>query len=234
MDMVENRFSADKLREGVRLFNLKRWEAALQELLNIDAGQFSPEENMELAYYLGLCYMKLERFDDALLYLEQVVTGSREPLRVYQCRLTLAYVYVITKRVKLAEFELDRLSKSGFESVQIYTTLGYTAWMQKQYKEAVEHYEKALELDENNATAINSLGYILADTNMDIARGLRLCRKAVDRSPQNAAYLDSLGWAYYKSGDTQESRIWLRRAYDLATHNSVIRAHLRLVVGERN
>jgi tetratricopeptide (TPR) repeat protein len=234
MDMVENRFSADKLREGVRLFNLKRWEAALQELLNIDAGQFSTEENAELAYYLGLCYMKLERFDDALLYLEQVVSNSREPLRVYQCRLTLAYVYVITKRVKLAEFELDRLSKSGFESVQIYTTLGYAAWMQKQYKEAVEYYEKALELDENNATAINSLGYILVDTNRDIARGLRFCRKAMDRSPQNAAYLDSLGWAYYKSGDTQESRVWLRRAYDLAPHNSVIRAHLRLVVGERN
>jgi tetratricopeptide (TPR) repeat protein len=234
MGMVENRFSEDKLREGIRLFNLKRWEAALQDLLNIDAGQFSAEENTELAYYLGLCYMKLDRFDDALLYLEQVVTNSQEPLRVYQCRLTLAYVYVITKRTKLAEFELDRLSKSGFESVQIYTTMGYAAWIQKQYKEAVDYYEKALELDENNTTAMNCLGYILADTNRDIARGLRLCRKAVDRAPQNAAYLDSLGWAYYKSGDTQESRMWLRRAFELAPHNSVIRAHMRLVVEERN
>ena len=31
---------------------------------------------MELAYYLGLCYSKLKRYDDALLYLEQVVTAS--------------------------------------------------------------------------------------------------------------------------------------------------------------
>ncbi|WP_010261547.1 tetratricopeptide repeat protein [Treponema primitia] len=230
--MVENRVSEERLKEGIRLFGLKRWEAALQELLRIDTGQCSVEENTELSYYLGLCYMKLERFDDALLYLEQVVTNSEEPLRVYQCRLTLAYVYVITKRAKLAEFELNRLSKSGFESVQIYTTLGYAAWTQKQYKQAVEYYEKAIELDENNATAMNGLGYILADTNMDISRGLRLCRKAVDRAPQNAAYLDSLGWAYYKGGNTQESRVWLRRAYDLSSHNSVIRAHLRLVVGD--
>jgi tetratricopeptide (TPR) repeat protein len=232
--MAGYRDADDKLKEGMRLFGLKRWEAALQELLKIDAGQFSAEENVDLAYYLGLCYMKLERYDDALLYLEQVVAKSEDPMRVYQCRLTLAYVYVTTKRAKLAEFELTRLSQSGFESVQIYTTLGYAAWTQKRYNDAVNYYEKALELDENNATAMNGLGYILVDSGIDLARGLRFCRKAVDRSPQNAAYLDSLGWAYYKNGEYTESRMWLRRAFDLAPHNSVIRAHMRLVVGEGN
>jgi Flp pilus assembly protein TadD len=112
--------------------------------------------------------------------------------------------------------------------------MGYAAWTQKRYEEAVDYYEKALELDENNATALNGLGYILVDSNIDPARGLRFCRKAVDRSPQNAAYLDSLGWAYYKNGEYTESRVWLRRAFDLAPHNSVIRAHMRLVVGESN
>jgi tetratricopeptide (TPR) repeat protein len=232
--MAGYRDADGKLKEGIRLFSLKRWEAALQELLRIDTGQFSVEENVDLAYYLGLCYMKLERHEDALLHLEQVVSHSEDPMRVYQCRLTLAYIYVITKRVKLAEFELTRLSQSGFESVQIYTTLGYAAWTQKRYGEAVNYYEKALELDENSATALNGLGYILADSGIDPARGLRFCRKAVDRSPQNAAYLDSLGWAYYKNGEYSESRVWLRRAFDLAPHNSVIRAHIRLVVGEGN
>jgi tetratricopeptide (TPR) repeat protein len=230
--MAGYRSSEEKLQEGMRLFNLKRWEAAVQEFLTIDTGIFTVEENTELAYYLGLCYMKLERFEDALIYLEQVVTNCQEPLRIYQCRLTLAYVYVVTKRVKLAEFELGRLTKSGFESVQIYTTLGYIAWEQKQFKEAVAYYEKALELDKSNTTAMNSLGYILTDTNMDPARGLRLCRKAVDKTPKNAAYLDSLGWAYYKTGDTKESRIWLRRAFDLAPKNADIRAHMRLVIGD--
>jgi tetratricopeptide (TPR) repeat protein len=231
--MAGYRDADDKLKEGIRLFGLKRWEAALQELLKIDAGQFSAEENLDRAYYLGLCYMKLERYDDALLYLEQVVANSEDPMRVYQCRLTLAFVYVTTKRTKLAEFELTRLGQSGFESVQIYTTMGYAAWTQKRYADAVDYYEKALELDENNATAMNGLGYILVDSNIDPARGLRFCRKAVDRSPQNASYLDSLGWAYYKNGEYAESRVWLRRAFDLAPHNSVIRAHMRLVVGER-
>jgi tetratricopeptide (TPR) repeat protein len=232
--MAGYRDADEKLKEGMRLFGLKRWEAALKELLRIDAEGFSAEGNVDLAYYLGLCYMKLERYDDALLYLEQVVSNSEDPMRVYQCRLTLAYVYVITRRIKLAEFELTRLSQSGFESVQIYTTLGYAAWMQKRYKEAVNYYEKALELDENSPTALNGLGYILADSGIDPARGLRFCRRAVDRSPQNAAYLDSLGWAYYKNGEYTESRTWLRRAFDLAPSNAEIRAHMRLVVGEGN
>jgi tetratricopeptide (TPR) repeat protein len=211
---------------------MKRWEIALQELLRVDAEKFSETERAELAYYLGLCYTKLSRYDDALLYLEQVVTAGHDILRVYQCRMTLAYIYVITSRSKMAEFELKRLQHNGFESAQLYTTLAYAAWLQKNYKNAVDLYEKALDLDENNATAMNSLGYILADTDIDVMRGLRLCRKAVDKKPQSPAYLDSLGWAYFKSGELLEARTWLRRALELAPQEKEIREHLRIVTGE--
>jgi tetratricopeptide (TPR) repeat protein len=211
---------------------MKRWEIALQELLRVDAERFSGEERADLAYYLGLCYTKLARYDDALLYLEQVVTSGQDVLRVYQCRMTLAYIYVITKRSRMAEFELKRLQHNGFESAQLYATLAYAAWLQKNYKNAVDLYEKALDLDENNATAMNSLGFILADTDTDLMRGLRLCRKAVDKKPQNPAYLDSLGWAYFKSGELLEARTWLRRALELAPQEKEIREHLRIVTGE--
>jgi tetratricopeptide (TPR) repeat protein len=220
------------LQEGIRLYRLKRWEIALQELLQVNADKFEPEENAELAYYLGLCYTKLERFDDALLYLEQVVTSSHDPLRVYQCRMTLAYIYVITKRSKMAEFELNRLANNGFESAQLYATLAYAAWSQKRYQQAVDYYEKALELDENNTTALNGLGFVLVDTDMDLLRGLRCCRKAVDLKPQSAAYLDSLGWAFFKNGELLEARTWLRRAVEAAPQQKEIREHYRTVTGE--
>jgi len=221
------------LKEGIRLYRLKRWDQALAELLEVNTERFSPEDNIELAYYLGLCFTKLERYDDALLYLEQVVTSGHDPLRIYQCRMTLAYIYVITRRSKLAEFELKRLANSGFESALLFTTLAYAAWSQKHYKQAVDYYEKALDLDSNNATALNGLGYVLADTDIDIMRGLRCCRKAVDLRPHNAAYLDSLGWAYYKSGELLEARTWLRRALDAAPEQKVIKDHFNAIAGER-
>jgi tetratricopeptide (TPR) repeat protein len=220
------------LQEGVRLYRLKRWDLALQELLKVNPDKFNPGENTELAYYLGLCYTKLERYDNALLYLEQVVTSGKDPLRIYQCRMALAYIYVITKRSKMAEFELHRLASKGFESAQLYTTLAYAAWTQKRFRQAVDYYEKALDLDDSNTTALNGLGYVLTDTGMDPLRGFRCCKKAVDLKPQNAAYLDSLGWAYYKNGEFLEARTWLRRAIEADPQQKEIKEHLRIAMGE--
>jgi tetratricopeptide (TPR) repeat protein len=221
------------LNEGIRLYRLKRWDLALAELLSVNTDRFNPEENGELAYYLGLCYTKLECYDDALLYLEQVVTSGQDVLRTYQCRMTLAYIYVVTKRTKMAEFELRRLAQNGFESAQLYTTLAYASWAQKHYKQAIEYYERALDLDGNNTTALNGLGFLLVDTDMDLLRGLRCCKKAVDLKPQNPAYLDSLGWAYFKNGEFLEARTWLRRAMEAAPEKTEIKEHFQTVTGER-
>ncbi|MDR0525351.1 MAG: tetratricopeptide repeat protein [Spirochaetaceae bacterium] len=224
------------IEEGIRLYNMKRWELAVQAFLKA-SDRIEPDDDaqsLELAYYLGLCYTKLEEFDEALIYLEQVVTGAQDALRINQCRMTLAYIYVITKRSKMAESEIARLTESGFESVQVYTILAYTAWADRQYQKAVDLYKKALQLDNNNATAINGLGYILVDTAMDPQNGLLFCKKAVDMNPKNPSYLDSLGWAYFKNGNHKEAVNWLRRALDLALapQQKEIRNHIKIVAGE--
>jgi len=222
-----------KIQEGVNLYRKKNWDKALKEFLSLDKSEFNFDEKNEIAYYLGLCYTKLKQYDEALTCLEQVVTLGADILRVYQCRMTLAYIYVITKRVRMAEYELKRLQSSGMESPILYNTLAYAAWVQKQNKNAIELYEKTLEIDSDNATAMNCMGYILADSGMDIMRALRLCRRAVDFKPHNAAYLDSLGWAYYKSGEILEARTWLRRALDIAPEEKEIQRHFKIVSGER-
>lgn len=223
---------AGTLREGIRLYRSKRWELALAELLQVESDDLEDDENIDLAYFLGLSYTKLERFDDALLYLEQVVTAEPDAIRSYQCRLALAYIYSVTERSRLAEFELKKLIDSGYESPQIYATLGYASWLQKRVEPAVEYYRKALALDGDNANALNGLGYILADSEKDARKGLGLCKRAVDMKPQTPAYLDSLGWAHFKNGNILEARTWLRRALDLAPRRGEIAAHMRIVVGE--
>jgi hypothetical protein len=52
--------------------------------------------------------------------------------------MTLAYIYAVTGRSKLAEFELGRLVGGGFESVQMYTTLAYAAWSQRHYQKSID------------------------------------------------------------------------------------------------
>ncbi len=223
---------AGSLREGIRLYRAKRWELALSELLQVDGTSLDREDVSDLAYFLGLSYTKLERYDDALLYLEQVVTAGADLRRARQCRMALALVYSITGRSRLAEFELNQLIGAGFESAQVYSTLAYAAWTQKQLDPAVDNYRKALRLEKENPNALNGLGYVLSDSEHNPRQGLSLCKKAVDLRPQNPAYLDSLGWAHFKLGDLPEARTWLRRALDIAPRHPDIASHMRVVLGE--
>ncbi|MBU0616204.1 MAG: tetratricopeptide repeat protein, partial [Planctomycetes bacterium] len=61
----------------------------------------------------------------------------------------------------------------------------------------------------------NDLGYVWVDLGMNLDRAGELIRLAVATEPWNAAYLDSLGWAYYKGGDFSNARKYLARAAQL-------------------
>jgi tetratricopeptide (TPR) repeat protein len=68
---------------------------------------------------------------------------------------------------------------------------------------------KAIELDRKNHLALNYLGYsfLLEDKNIDEA--FNLIQQAVNLDPENGAYLDSLGWAYYKKGNYKMAEKYL-------------------------
>jgi Flp pilus assembly protein TadD len=218
-----------ELKEAARLYAAGDWRGALAALAQVDSTQ---ENHLDLAYYLGLCHARLSDWDEALLFLEQVVTASEDFLRVGQCRLALAYVYSMTGRSKLAEYELDQLLKIGYRSVQVLAALGHTSWKQGYAENAENWYAAALDKDPENPSALNGLGYVLASEGKDSARALTLCRKAVDRSPRNAAYLDSLGWAYHALGFEDEARDYIARALALAPQTEEIREHARVLALE--
>ena len=215
---------SEPLREAARAYAAGDWMGCLGFL---DAVDSTLVNHLELAYLLGLAHARLEHWDTALLYLEQVVTGSDEVLRICQCRLLLSWIYLTTGRAKLAEYELQQLTLSGFESVQTCTGFGYAAWEQGHADDAVRWYEKALTLDDDNANALNGLGYVLAISGRDLPRALACCRRAVALSPENPAYIDSLAWACYRSGRNDEGRQLILRALSLSPDHAEILAHAR-------
>ncbi len=214
------------MTQGVRLYRQRKFQEALEALLETEVEQ---QDYAELSYYLGLCYTQLGQYDEALLYLEQVVSSDLSFPHLYQSRMILGYIYAITGRSRLAEFEFARLLEDGYESPAVYAALAYANHDQGKVAPAIANLEKALELDPDNANAKNSLGYILADQGIKVDRALKFCVAAVERSPENAAYLDSLGWAQYQSGRVREAADTLRRAQMLAPTNRVIAEHLNEV-----
>ncbi len=217
------------MNEGIALYKKGLYKEALQELLSADA---DPGEYPELAYYLGLCYTKLEKYDEALLYLEQVVTSNLGESIAAQARLILGYIYSITGRHRLAEYELKELIKAGYRTVQVYAALGHIAFLQGMERQSVEYLKEAVKLDPDNATALNNLGYVLAEMEDELDQAISMCKKAHDMKPDNPAYLDSLGWVCYKKGRKAEARSYLRRALSLLPDNHIIRSHLKELRGD--
>ncbi len=75
--------------------------------------------------------------------------------------------------------------------------------------------ESLFELAPRDAGLSNDLGYTLIDRGLQLQRATRLVRFATAEDPLNPAYLDSLGWAYYKAGDFSQARHFLGRAVQL-------------------
>ena len=84
------------LQSGKNLYSQKAYEDALAFFLSLPSDVVV--DKIEVSYYLGLCYTKLQRYDDALLFLEQVVTSGTQLDRVLQCRFLLAIIYALSGR----------------------------------------------------------------------------------------------------------------------------------------
>jgi tetratricopeptide (TPR) repeat protein len=82
-----------------------------------------------------------------------------------------------------------------------------------------------LKREPENPTALNFLGYLLADHNRRLEEAEELIRRAVEQEPDNGAFLDSFGWVYYRLGRLQEARLKLERAA-LLSGDSVVHEHL--------
>jgi tetratricopeptide (TPR) repeat protein len=82
-----------------------------------------------------------------------------------------------------------------------------------QTKESVRNFESLLKERPEDASLLNALGYSLADRNQKLPRAEILIRKALEASPDNPAFLDSLGWVRFRRGDIPGALPYLERAY---------------------
>jgi len=215
------------LSEGITHYKNGKYSDALAFFLALPAD--SGADKMDIAYYLGLCYSKLQKYDDALMYLEQVVTSGSHLERTLQCRFLLAVIYAISGRKRLADFELGKLLETGYMTPSVYSAIAFIAWEQHDTEKCMEYYEESLKQDKNNITALNGLGYVLACEEKDLSRALSLCKQAVDYAPESAACLDSLGWVYYKLGLFDDARKYLYQAAELDKQNEIISEHINLL-----
>jgi len=70
---------------------------------------------------------------------------------------------------------------------------------------AIVWLEQLLTSEPENHIAMNNLGYMLIDRDIDVNRGLSLVEKALHYLPEESSYLDSKAWGLYKIGKHEEA-----------------------------
>ena len=95
-----------------------------------------------------------------------------------------------------------------------------------QWPSAEADMQKALQLFPDQPLVLNYLGYSWVDKGLHLDEGMDMIRKAVEQRPDDGYIVDSLGWAYFRTGNYDEAVKNLERAVLLKPDDPTINDHL--------
>ncbi|MGH9455904.1 MAG: tetratricopeptide repeat protein, partial [Terriglobia bacterium] len=143
--------------------------------------------------------------------------------------LAIAQVYLQAKRFNDAEEAGQKALRQAArpdEQENAYFMMGSIYEREKKFDQAEETFKKVLAMDPTNGPAANYLGYMLADRGVRLEESVKYVQQALQTEPNNGAYLDSLGWAYFKMRRFDLAEGPLERAARLITDDPTILEHL--------
>jgi tetratricopeptide (TPR) repeat protein len=97
---------------------------------------------------------------------------------------------------------------------------------QKNFDAAEAEFRKVLSVNPDNAAALNYLGYMLADRNVRLQEAQDMIKRALAKEPNNGAYLDSMGWVYFRLNKLPEAEEELKQALAGMSHDPTVQDHL--------
>ena len=195
-----------------------------------DAADLSSDTFRSTYFDLATAYEKLRQHDKAIAMLRQARTLSpSDPL--VEIRLARSQQQsgkgddaIRTLQAAAAKFPKEPAVKLSLASM---------LEREGKYGDAEAMFRQLIAEDPNNADALNSLGYMLAERAQKLDEAVSLVQRALVIEPGNGAYLDSLGWAYYKQNRFEQAEAPLKEAAAQLPTVSVIQDHLGDLLNRR-
>jgi len=168
--------------------------------------------------------------DHALADVRAMLKGGPEDREVY---VRLGIMYTRAKLWKEAEEALakaEALSSKPDDKAQVWFLLGDTHQHQKMFDQAEAEFRKVLSAvsptDPQSAATLNYLGYMNADRGVKLDESLNYIKQALTLDPNNSAYLDSLGWVYFRQGKYELAEENLTKASIHMGSDATVQEHL--------
>jgi len=164
--------------------------------------------------------------DQGLAMAKDLVAANPANLETYY---QLAQIYSDLRKWKDAADTLNAAAKQAAKKDDQMMVDFERAMMEdraRRYDAAQTDFQKVLAMDPDNALTLNNYGFMLADRGVDLNQALTMIQKAVRLEPTNYAYLDSLGWAYYRLGQYAQAQDNLQRAISRDGNDPTVHEHL--------
>ncbi len=163
------------------------------------------------------------RLDDGIKTLQQMLKGTDQDLEILA---TMANAYQRAKKSAQAQTVAETIVKQFPNDANAYFQEGSIYDKQKKFTEAEAAFRKSLEIEKDNPDVLNYLGYMLADRGVKLDEAIAMIQKAVDQAPTNGAFLDSLGWAYFRANKLDLAEEYLRKALRFAGTDATVNEHM--------
>ncbi len=164
--------------------------------------------------------------EEAVKLIHAQLNGSEADRETY---LNIAQIYERARRYKEAE-QAARLAEAvpgaPRDNEMTWFLLGAIYERQKFFDKAEVEFKKALEVNPKSAAVLNYYGYMLGDLGIRLEEAQSLVQRALAEDPYNGAYLDSLGWVYYKENKLADAEATLRKALERDSHDPTMHSHL--------
>ena len=204
---------------GAMFTNAERYKAAAavyREAVNNPLFQgVKPNNLLRLAFALELAG-ETDAALEALVDANKLIPGGH-PLLAFREAWINYHARRMEKAKELFEAFITKYPNSEPLTRQAKFSLSAVYVQVGELKRGEEILEKFLADNPDDIGVNNDLGYLYADQGKNLEKARKMIQKAVDAEPENAAYLDSMGWVLFKLGEFKEAITWLKKATALRT-----------------
>lgn len=178
-------------------------------------GEVSQSESISIEAHtiLALVYSLQGKIDEANREYEKALRGALvvDPQNV-RIHKSLGQIYLQQRKLSDAQKTYEFIAAIASSDPEVHFYLGNIYEEQGKRPEAIEEFKVALKLNPEYPDALNSLGYLYAEESINLEEAEQLIKKALEYEPNSGAYIDSLGWVYFKQGRYQEAIQELEKA----------------------
>ena len=184
--------------------------------------EYLPDNSYLLSFH-GISLSRLGRDEEALVPLRKAIDKDSTNINAW---LSCGFALNRLNRNSEAAAALEKVLKLDPTNLTALTTLGMIYDTLKLFSKSDSIYEQALQLYPENDLLMNNYAYSLAERDEKLEYALDLALKAIAAKPENGAYLDTLGWIYYKLNKFQQALSYIQQSLANRENSAVVIEHL--------